>query len=74
MVVLGEASDDGVPVVGGGGGDAAEDSGGVGEASGGGGGGAEVEELGARGVESEESGDNEVGLKLFDVRERSAFL
>ena len=58
---IGEAADDGVPVVGGGGRDAAEDGGVVGR------GGAELEELGVGGEESEEPGGCEVGVELFDL-------
>lgn len=72
-MTLGQAADNGVPVIGGGGWDLPENIGGVGEVTGGGGG-AEVEEFGAGGVELEKAGGNEVSLELFYVREGGAFL
>lgn len=73
MVAVGEASDDGVPVVGGGGLDLQENVCGEVEVAEGGEG-AEVEEFCAwRGGEVEEAGGEEEGLELFDVSKGGAF-
>ena len=74
MGALGEATEDGVPIVGGGSVDAPENLAGEGEVTGGGGEGAELEELGSGSVELEFPGGDEMGLELLDVNERDAFL
>lgn len=71
---LGMAPNDGIPVIPKWVIDVVEDEGCVREVAIGGDGG-ELEKFGAKGVRKlEETGGNEVGLDLFDVRERIAFL